>query len=489
MSLYTKTIAPCDGGVSHAKKPYIIDPTQWVTLAQLRCKEGIVQNFPGWASALAAGTVGAYGTFAAEFAMTDGDVRYIVGGPANLYRVTALGALVDVSGISPLAATKDDPWVGFSYKDAQYITNKLGGMFKYTKPSDLFTLLPDPPWARACHVLNDHLCVLNTLVDSQEFGWAAEASETDWVASSSNDAGAFSLSGTPGVGVVLVPFGIDLIAYKTDEIVDLAFVGGNEVFGIRDRNQTTGLLGPNAVANVGDYHEGFGTRSIFRYSGGKQVDDAWALPVRSLVYDGLHVTWRNRAVAFYWPDSRETIFAYPSLQSTGDCDTCVVWNRDEQKWYGPFAFPISAFAGPAKDDALFVDPTGDVVRLGTGQSAKAVAVTRTAESGDHFLGDGAVSIAHHVAVAFPLGSIFMVTMVNVEYEPTAGIAYLQLGSRMSLSDPLVYTPLVPINLAGGSSKLGVRATGRWFRVKITVPQSNVLNLGGYQYEFSPVGRQ
>ena len=141
MSLYTKTIAPCDGGINHAKKPYVIDPSQWVTLAQLRCKEGIVQNFPGWATALAAGTVGAYGTFATEFATTDGNVRYIVGGPSNLYRVDLLaGALVcslttcrDLSGESP------DDWrfpVHQSSLTLSHVSRGTGPKARVTKSSE-----------------------------------------------------------------------------------------------------------------------------------------------------------------------------------------------------------------------------------------------------------------------------------------------------------------------------------------------------------------
>lgn len=495
MGTFAKSIAPCDGGINHFKRPHVIKAEEWLTLQQLRCKEGIVQNFPGWASVVGGASVGAFGSLGFEFNRANGTSQYLVGGDTKVYQALG-GALVDISGAFAFGPTLAFPWSAFPYRDKVYLTDPVDGLYKYDPLVGVLAPVAGAPKGAAVAVLNDHILLLNTtrasdgILDNQLFRWAAEGTETDWTATAALDAGEFKLSNIEGAGLTFIPLGLDMVAYMLNEVVTLTFVGGNEVFGVSNRNQSSGALGPGAVGNCFDYHLVFGTRSIYRNDGGRQFNDEFSHPVRKMVYDNLHATYRNRARVFHWQDTREVLFAYPSLASVGFCDTAVVWDVEEQRWSGPFVLPVSCFVPPALHDVLFVDTIGDVVRLSDAtQDAKGVAITRVAETGDQFIGTGAVHVERGTPLEFPLGTIFDTDVVNVQCEPTIATALFQISGRRNLNDPVVYQAAVPVDLSSGTFTVPARANGRWFRIKLTLNDSKQLRLAGYQYEFQPAGRR
>src|SRR5206468_2624459 len=111
------------------------------------------------------------------------------------------------------------------------------------------------------------------------------------------------------------------------------------------------------------------------------------------------------------------------------------------------------------------------------------------ETGDQFLGTEALS-EDGQPVQIPLGAVFQVAQLNVEIGDLvhAGKFQLFVGHRMELDEDIVYFGPVNINMSKHKIKLSVRATGRWFRVRIISNQSQQFSLVGYQYGFNLVGR-
>ena len=496
MSIFYKTVIVGKKGVDVSVKPHLITPDSWLTLTQLHTLRGQIENFPGWKTILDSGDVGGFGTLAAEFEDNAGDIAHIFGGPTKVYQYNpTLRTLIERSAdLTPNVPTRDNPWSWFVYKNALYLGNRGSGFYKWQGLN--IVSIPDAPKARSYAVLNDHICALNTVDSVRRFQWAAEGSETVWTAAADNDAGLFELDNTPGVGVALVPFDIDLVAYKADSIITLAFVGGNEVFGVRSELKRINILGPEVVVDTGVVHIIMGQEFFYRYRGGRDLDENFGQAIHDKVYDDLHATYRNRARSFYIRGTREAVFAYPSLASSGDCDKCVVYNVDDDAWYGPFAIDVSMFGRTARERTslahpinLFVTSSGDILEIGAAQDNNGSTITRAAETGDQNIGIEAVD-GSGKAVSFPLGMVYTTNVLNVDFEPTAGTGRVRIGYRMELNDPIVYTDYVDFALSpAGNVKIPFRTTGRWFRVSFSLPASVDMHLIGYQYEFFPVGRR
>jgi hypothetical protein len=220
------------------------------------------------------------------------------------------------------------------------------------------------------------------------------------------------------------------------------------------------------------------------------LTDDWSKEVRLLVYNNLHKTYRNRARALFLRDTREALFAYPSLASTGFCDTAVVWDTEEEAWHGPFPLDVSCFVPPALHDVLFVDSVGDICRIvETVHSTKGIDVIRIGETGDQFIGLQAVSLDGGTTINFTPGTVFQVTGLRLEFEPTSGTMQVQIGHRMGIMDDLVYEDPDTVDLTSLDGYEITRiCSGRWFRIKFTVPDSAQLRLVGYQWIFTPTGR-
>src|SRR3990167_2771121 len=485
-----------DRGVNGGRDSHLINPRQWVTMQQMRARLGVVSNLPGWLSLLSSGSVGAYGTLIDEFQMADGTTFILFGGPTKLYRWDpGPQSLIDITGAIVLAPTRDSPWFPFVFDNSYYVTNLVDGLHKWTGTGDI-TAPAGAPKARAGGILNDHICLLNVNDGTsypQRFQWAAEGTDTTWVAAQNNDAGAFDLIDTNDVGVALHHLGNDLIAYKERSIVPMTYIGGNEVFGKKQSVVGVGTIGPNAIATLSDRHIFMGSDSFYEYEGGVTVNDSIADDIRERVYTDLHRTLRNRSQVIYNEEHDEITFLYPSLDAITYVDKAVTFNVKERTWYGPF--PIKAtVAGYSfstyltKPLLMFINNDGVPMHFGRGQSDNGTNIERVLESGDHSMADGSVT-KYGQPVGTPLNSVFQVNMMHIEVENlSGGDVEFYLGHRMELNDDLKWDGPFTIRASRRNNvRVPVRSTGRWFRTRFIIPQSREFTLFGYQYEHNYVG--
>src|SRR5439155_10959319 len=118
-------------------------------------------------------------------------------------------------------------------------------------------------------------------------------------------------------------------------------------------------------------------------------------------------------------------------------------------------------------------------------------ITRTMQSGDHFLGkEGMDEFGNPVNLS--VDTVFQVQAVNIEVgQLQSGTVTVQLGYKMSENAPTTLTAPVTVTLTPSSFKIRVsfRAIGRWFNILITAANSASFELGAYQFEYLPVGRR
>jgi hypothetical protein len=349
-------------------------------------------------------------------------------------------------------------------------------------------------------VLTDHLVLLNVNDGSerpQRVQWAKEGDPTNWTASATSDAGAFDLTDTPDPGMRLEQLGDDLIAYMEGSIIPIAFIGGNEVMGARRALTEFGLAGPHALANLGSSHIGIDEHTIYEYHGGENIDDHISDLIRPTVFDSIHKTIRNRTRVVSSPATDEVLICYPDTTATNDANKCVVYNTREKTWSGPFSITATMLALVRKMTAtigtpqlLFIDDTGIVHDIGAAQTANGTAITRTAESTDHVMYQGA-SDDRGAPGVLPADSVFMLTAVDLVFEKAStGAANLYIAARMDLDDTVSYSSAYSVDLtASHTIRVPVRHTGRYFRLKIELTSSRQLFLSSYNLEAEFVGRR
>jgi hypothetical protein len=520
-----KSIAPFTQGVDLQARPQAIDAAAFLILEQLRVHRGVVFNFPGWSSILASGAVGAFGTMIHEFTSLSGASTLLVAGPDKVYTYSPITKTVtDVSGALTFNATRTDPWWPFFFNDSLYFTQKNDGLNKWG--GGTVTAIPSAPKARVGGVIAAHLCLFNVNDGTdhpQRFQWASEATDNDWVEAPNNDAGAFDIVEGGDIGIGALPIQDDMVLYKEQAIIQIAFIGGNEVFGRRYSIHNVGLLGTYAVQDIGGEHIFMGHDTFYRYSGGNVTDDV-GLKIKDRVYPIMNFTRRARIRSVYIQQTREVLFMFPSILNPEqpDADKCVIYNVHDQAWYGPFDIRCSMAGVTTRDSAivvddvtdivdevsiivnqyptgvaeqprtLFTDDVGNLMEIGLAQSANGEPITRTMESGDQYL--GAMTTDQNGAPSAILPeAVFQVAEVNLEFnylEPNKRYD-LWVGFRMSLQTPIQYAG--PFGIRGsqtsGRIKQPMRVTGRWFRVRIVIPSSRRMVLAGYQYGYNVVGRR
>lgn len=521
---YKKAIAKPDLGVDLSVHSYEISPRAWTVMSQMRARLGRITNFPGWTSILAPlapRLEGATGTLIAHFKQFDDTTFLLVGDATKLYRyVPGTQSLADISGTT-YGPTPDNPWCGFFAFNSYYVTNLIDGLHKFTGVGN-FVNLSGAPRARSGLTLNDYVLLFNTVDDDgehhQRIQWAAEGTDDDWVATPTNDAGRFDFLSLSDQGLAIQKIGNDAVLYFERSIIPLTFIGGNEVFGARQIIEKIGLIGQDAIVNLGDRHIFMGNEFFCEYVGGASINREIGNKVRDSVYSNLHPVFKNRTKSMHLPDTNEIMFFYPSSNSIGECDTCVIYNTVDTSWYGPFPITVSAVGTTQRgitkvinqdneiinlDNTLinlnldlqsspltlFVDNTGDIQSIGEGQSANGAPLTRVLESGDHFLGNDLQAMSGAPVTPSP-DTVFLVNAVNIQVENITQNEPIQmfLGVRMDLMNDIVYKgPFTVNSYKTQRSRIPVRGTGRWFRVRFVIPNNARLSLLGYQYECEIVG--
>jgi hypothetical protein len=514
---FTKSIVSPVLGVDYSTKPFGLSSRAWFTLQQLRCRLNVVSAFPGWVSMLASGNLGSGTLLLKEFVRQDGSSVLVGGGSTKLHSYSdTTRVLTDISGALSFTPTRDNPWDADIYNDILYMTCRGSGVHKWTGAGNVSAIASSPKgWF--LKMFREHICTLGDDANGQRFRWAAEATET-FTASATNDAGQFDLVDTPGQAMGLGLLQDVLVAYKSDNIYVISYVGGNEVFMPRRRVAYTGLLAPTAFVAFSHRHIVMGRDYFFAYEGGSSVDDSMGKAIHEKVYPNLHTKLRNRSRAILVPYSKEIIFAYPDTLATTSANQAVVYNYESNIWYGPFSITVDMFGTHSLNDPLYIDEMTNIIDTyidlidsyggGANQrlvlfgddtgvihkidefifSANGSAVTRIAETGDIFLGDG---LKDHFGrdASFSLGTMFKILGVRVELLDIENTSLtLELGTRKDLNDTITWSaPKTIKSYVTQVIDVPFLQSGRWARLRFTLPSNARMELSGFQFIIVPMG--
>lgn len=501
MTIY-KTVPVPDRGIDYQVKPHAIDPRAWTILDNFRTKNGTIRSFEGWNSILAA-PLGEPILGLADFLKPLTLEKFFMLATADKVHAydSVGGTVVDVTGAAVLSASMENPWSMVSFGDAVHMSSlNTDGMHRWDGTGTLVQI-PDSPSFAFISTLNDYLMGLYERLGAEHYPysirWAAEGTDDQWIATETVDAGEFPLNDTPDIGVALYRLGNDLIAYKERTVIPITFIGGNDVFGRRAAVSGAGLIGPYALAQVGDRHIFMGQETFYSYVGGNVIDDSIGDSIRDLVYPNLNKALRYHIRTLNLRGKMEIVFFYPSLASEGGCDLAVVYNLKDGTWAGPMTIIdlVSFCANFSLDDTgskdLVGTMTGNLLVHGTGYTENGVAQIRRMESGDLNLQTDATD-ENGNKVFKPLSMVWQVNVVNLDVEgvPAGTPARFWVGSRLDLNDAIDWQG--PFDIVASSLqtiRVPVRRTGRWFRVKIECDADSEFALQNYQFEFEWVGNR
>lgn len=539
--LLRKSVAAPAGGVNFAVKPQLLSPQQWFTLQRMRCRLGVLSTFPsistpGGQINESLGTA-QFVSLIHDYIQLNGVHFLLVANGQSIYLVSNGISSFDTPIFTQLNTGMHPsifyPWSAVDFNDICYITNRADGVWKYGG-TGIFTKITGAPNGWFINALREHLITFGDGNFAQRIRWTSQLSDSDWVASATNDAGQFDILDTNDQAMGLYSLQDDLVAYKERSIHTLTYIGGNEVIARKPMVMDVGLLSPYAVAPFSDRHIGMSEKSFFLYTGGTDVDDSIGDPIRNIVYENLHPLYRRAIRTLVKFDTQEILFAYPTVDAPeiipnqGVCNMVVVYNYKNNVWYGPFPLPVDFFGTTIAGSVPVIDSVHRIINTvtsfidsyisstgaaqfivgygnGPGQTASVFGIFEegnhdrkqtsghSAETGDIFLGAGAQDYVGK-DVALPLGGVFRLEAVNLEIHADQDIfetpPYVQMfvGHRFDLGDDVIWDGPYAIScVAAQNIRVPVRCTGRWFRLRFTFGDNLRLTLAGYQFLFSYMG--
>lgn len=313
-----------------------------------------------------------------------------------------------------------------------------------------------------------------------------------WTAASGNEAGDFELSDTPGPALLGVPLRGSLIAYKRSSMYAIDYVGGEEKFSQRTLFTSSGALTRHAVCDVNGQHfvvtdgdiiltDGTNRRSI----GQDRMREFMFGQLSQDNYENVFAI-NHRAkneVLVCFPESGEQ---YPTLALVYDLSkdrfgvrdlagvTCAAvgivndeaiseaWDDDPEAWDEDNSTWNSANFSLANESLLL--GYEDVAEMQDTEDA--VSLTATIAKYDLTFGE-----PERVKFA---------KRVHVRCKPTFGTLFVRLGSRMTPTDTIAWSPEVA--LVEPASAVETFAQGRYISAEVRSQDSNVWTILGLDIE-------
>jgi len=315
--------------------------------------------------------------------------------------------------------------------------------------------------------------------------------------------------------------------FKHRSIQSVQYVGADQgTFFLRTEISDEGLLGRYSFVKVGlDLMYFVGNREVYQYGGGNQLQPI-GLPHTKQMFAELDRARADEIVGYHNERSSEVWFIYPVIGQTGcrrvfiynyleksstlddyteeiggltaandiEWSNDIVWSRALGTWAAPESWVV---------DATWADLGSDVAPRYTFLGASA---GRTPDDGPEILvGDGnqfsrkgLAYVSSWETADFDAGDPFLwkyVDTIVAALQVKATLAAdpvpyinISLGTRPNYDAPITWSAPAALNVIGGAnyvSKVNIRGSGRWFRLRVT---SNIPEIQWRISHFRVLGR-
>lgn len=306
---------------------------------------GPVASFMSAFTALAARCQGAF--YSVDSAA---NVALWAGTAAKLYKSSSGSTFSDVSKVGGYTCAANEFWEFEQFGQIVIATNIADPIQAYTlNSSAIFANLlavGDLPKARHCGVVSNFLMLGNT--NDGTFGaqpdgmwWSAIGNPASFPTAGTSGAaavqsGRINISGRGGwVQKVIPRVGtLDAAILQERAVIRCIYVGTPEVFAFQSMEGAIGCPAPGSVARFKGWFIYLGEDGFYQ-NDGTQSAPIGAGKIDKTFYSTVNQSKLDRICAVIDPINKLYIVAYPSVSSTGDPDTLLMYSWAAQQWSPP----------------------------------------------------------------------------------------------------------------------------------------------------------
>jgi hypothetical protein len=264
---------------------------------------------------------------AAAISDLSGNRRLIAGTATQLLELTG-STWTDVSG-STYALGSDDRWSFIQFANSTLAANPAGKIQRSV--SGAFADIASAPSAKLIEASQGFAVAFNTSTNADGWHCSAYLDDTDWNLSLSTQCVSGRLVGGSGPITAARRFGEDLIAYKNGTLFVGRYVGAPSVWQWTQASNDVGCVGPDAVVDTAIGHVFVGRDNVYLWDGTTPRPLATGV-IRNWLFRDMSTLYRYKVICLWDRPNHLVWIYYPSVQSNGEVDSCVVYHILKQQW-------------------------------------------------------------------------------------------------------------------------------------------------------------
>ena len=283
-------------------------------------------SFVSAADALAAECRGA-----AYVVKLDNSTRLFAGTQTKLYELSGT-TWSDVSRVGDYVGAADSVWRFAQFGDISLAVNATDA-FQYSNGSGDFADLSGAPKAAVIETVGGFVMVGNYNDGSSVpdgIKWSAFLDYSDWTPDVATQAGDLRLLDTPGEVRGLKRLGPNAVAYKEQSMYLGVNNGPPVLWGFTLISGEIGAVSHESIVSIETAHFFISRSDIFMFDGARPVPIGDG--IREWFFNDLNSDFAFKIRGIHDKNNAQILWYYPSTQSTGSLDSCIIFNYRTRKW-------------------------------------------------------------------------------------------------------------------------------------------------------------
>jgi hypothetical protein len=261
----------------------------------------------------------------------DNSTRLFAGTQTKLYELAGT-SWNDVSKVGDYVGSGDSVWRFAQFGDVSLAVNGTDA-FQYSNGSGAFADLSGAPKAAVIETVQGFVMVGNYNDGSSVpdgIYWSAYLDYSDWTPDVATQSGNLRLLDTPGEVRGLKRLGQYAIAYKEQSMYLGVNNGPPVLWGFTFVSGEIGAVSHESIVSIETAHFFISRTDIFMFDGARPVPIGEG--VREWFFNDLNSDYAFKIRGFHDKNTAQILWYYPSTSSTGELDSCIVYNYRTRKW-------------------------------------------------------------------------------------------------------------------------------------------------------------
>jgi hypothetical protein len=268
---------------------------------------------------------------AAYVVKLDNSTRLFAGTQTKLYELSGT-TWTDVSRVGDYVGSGDSVWRFAQFGDVSLAVNGADE-FQYSNGSGDFADLSGAPKATVIETVGGFVMVGNyndgsSVPDGMK--WSAYLDYTDWTPDVDTQAGDLRLLDTPGEVRGLKRLGQYAIAYKEQSMYLGVNNGPPVLWGFTLISGEIGAVSHESVVSIETAHFFISRSDFFMFDGARPIPVGDG--VREWFFTDMNADYAYKIRGIHDKNNTQILWYYPSTASTGDLDSCIIFNYKTRRW-------------------------------------------------------------------------------------------------------------------------------------------------------------